>query len=270
MLRTLSNLLLLALVGTIVPVSASSQEAYRVGKQDVLRVEILNEPEFTRDSLPVTDGGTILLPYVGDLKVEGLTVSDIQALIRKALVEQKILTAPSVSVSVKEYKSQSVTILGEVRTTGKYYLRGNEKLLEKIAEAGGLSGTAGDITISRMGGGGNQVITVKAGDLLRDTTFLQGGDVILVRPREVTQVFVSGEVNTVKPVAYVEGLTVSQAILIAGGVSRFGSKSRITIKRTVGGKETIMKVNLSDIDKGKAKDVPLLPNDAIIVGRRVF
>jgi protein involved in polysaccharide export with SLBB domain len=67
-----------------------------------------------------------------------------------------------------------------------------------------------------------------------------------------------------------EGMTFSQAILMVGGLNRFGSKSKITLKRVSEGKETITQVNLGDIEKGKAKDIPLRPNDTIIVGRRVF
>jgi len=54
------------------------------------------------------------------------------------------------------------------------------------------------------------------------------------------------------------------------GLIRFGAKNEVKIKRTANGKEEIVPVNLSAIEKGKQKDVPLLPNDQIIVGRRVF
>jgi polysaccharide export outer membrane protein len=270
MLRVASRLFIVISLGWAMPLCHALQESYRVGKSDVIRIEIPNEPDFSRDSVTVTENGTIPFPYVGDLKVEGLTLSEIAALIRRALVEQKLLTQPSISVTVREYHSQSVTILGEVKSTGKYYLRGAEKLVDKIAEAGGLNANAGDITISRTGAGGNRVITIKASSLLSDATILQGGDVILIRPKELAQVFVSGEVVSAKPITYTEGLTVSQAILIAGGVNRFGSKSKVNLKRIVDGKETILRINLSDIDKGKAKDVPLLPNDTVIVGKRIF
>ncbi len=157
-----------------------------------------------------------------------------------------------------------------MKSTGKYYLKGTEKLFDKIVEAGGLTANAGEIVITRLTAGGTQTISVRAKDLIGDGTILKAGDVILVQGKEMSQVYVSGEVISGRALNYIEGMTVSQAILMVGGLNRFGSKSKITVKRTVDGKETLVKVNLADIEKGKAKDTPLLPNDSIIVGRRVF
>ncbi len=245
------------------------QGSYRVGKQDVIRIEVPGDSEFTTEAT-VSDKGTISLRILGEITVEGLTVSEIADLLQRELVSHKLLTQPTVTVVVKDYRSQSTTVLGEVRTPGKYYLHGPDRLVDIIAAAGGLTSTAGDITINRATPGGAEIITIEAARLLSDTTPLQSGDVILVRAREISQVFVSGEVIAGKPLTYTSGLTVSQAILMAGGLNRFGSKSKITIRRTAGGKEELIKVNLADIEKGKAKDVPLMPNDQIIVGRRIF
>jgi polysaccharide export outer membrane protein len=245
------------------------QGSYKVGRMDVIKVEVAGDPEFTAEAT-VSDKGTISYGILGELRVENLTVSEITELIQKELVRRKLLTQPTVTVVVKTYRSQSVTILGEVRTPGKYYLQGPEKLVDVIAGAGGITPNAGDIIINRTRPMEPEIITIKSSALLSDTTPLESGDVILVRTREISQVFVSGEVMAGKPMTYVEGLTVSQAILMAGGLNRFGSKKAITIRRREDGKEAIVKVNLSDIEKGKAKDIPLMPNDQIFVGRRIF
>lgn len=245
------------------------QGSYKVGRLDVIRIEVPGDSEFTAEAT-VSDKGTISYSFLGELKVEGLTVSEIAEMIQKELISKKLLTQPTVTVVVKTYRSQSVTVLGEVRTPGKYYLQGLDKLLDVIAEAGGITLNAGDVAINRTTPKGPEIITVKASTLLSDTTPLVSGDVILVRTKEISQVFVSGEVVAGKPLVYVEGLTVSQAILMAGGLNRFGSKKAITIRRKVDGKGEILKVNLSDIEKGKAKDNPLIPNDQVYVGRRIF
>jgi polysaccharide export outer membrane protein len=269
-MQYLKILRILALVAACGAVPAQESGAYRVGKNDVIRIEVPGDPEFTRDAVAVSETGTVSLSLLGELGVEGLTVSEIAERIRKELVDRKILVQPSVSVSVREYRSQSVTLLGEVRNTGKYYLKGPERLLDILAAAGGTTADGGEITISRPTPEGTRVIAVRSADLLGDRTYLTGGDVIFVRPKEVFQVFVSGEVVSGKPLTYIEGMTVSQAIIMAGGVTRFGSKSKITIKRSSGGAEQILRVNLSDIERGKAKDVPLQPNDLVVIGRRVF
>jgi polysaccharide export outer membrane protein len=247
------------------------QADYKVGKLDVVSIEVAGDPDFKRD-VPVSDKGTIKYGVLGELKVEGMSVSEITEFIREELQKRKLFTDPSVSVSVKEYRSQSVTILGEVGKMGRYFLKGPEKLLDVLAEAGGPTADAGDVVITHAAenaeGRDAKDIIIRASELLRDTTPLQSGDVILIKRREVSQVYVSGEVVSAKAVAYTEGMTVSQAVLMAGGLSKFGSKSKITIRHK--GSDKLIRVNLADIEKGKAKDEPLMPNDQIIVGRRVF
>ncbi len=246
------------------------QDPYKVGKLDVLRIDVAGDTDFTWDAVTVSENGTINFPILGELRVEGLSLTAIGELIRNALVEKQLLVQPKVSVTVREYRSQSITILGEVRSTGRYYLKGQEKLFDKIVEAGGMTANAGEIVITRLTSEGTQTLSVKPKELIGDTTILRSGDVILVQGKEMSQVYVSGEVISGRALNYVEGMTVSQAILMVGGLNRFGSKSKITLKRVADGKETLMKVNLADIEKGKAKDIALQPNDTIIVGRRVF
>lgn len=246
---------------------------YKVGRRDIVTITVPGNPEFSLE-VTISEKGTINYPLLGEIVVEGLTVSQVSEKIRSNLVERKILVQPTVSVEVKEYRSQMVTILGEVKETGKKPLKGTDRLLDVIAEAGGLAPTAGEIHISRLTTEGSQNIVIKASELLTDTVnnnpLLLAGDVIFVRPKEVAQVFVSGEVVNEKALPYVEGMTVYQSIIMAGGLTRFGGKNKVKIKRTASGKEEIIPVNLSDIEKGKQKDVVLLPNDQVIVGRRIL
>lgn len=266
--KRLSQLVLIGLL-TFVPPCLGLQGSYKIGSQDVIKIEVAGDPEFSSE-VSVSDRGTIAYGTLGELNVMDLTATEIAELIRKELVDRKLLINPNVTVSIKEYKSHSVTALGEVKVPGRYYLKGAEKLLDVIASAGGISPNAGDVIINRSGPGGPQVITVSGDQLLNDSTPLISGDVIFVKTKEVNRVFVSGEVASGKPMVFEDGLTVSQAVLMAGGLSRFGSKSKITIRRVVKGKERIIRVNLADIEKGKAEDVPLMPNDQVIVGRRIF
>jgi polysaccharide biosynthesis/export protein len=247
------------------------QTDYKVGRQDVLSIEVAEDPDFKKEG-PVSEKGTIKYGVLGELKVEGMGVAEIAELIRGELQRRKLFTDPSVSVSVKEFRSQSVTILGEVGKMGRYFLRGPQKLLDVLAEAGGPTADAGDVVITRSGesavGGEPKDIVIKSNELLRDATLLRSGDVILVKKKEIAQVYVSGEVVSARAMPYAEGMTVSQAILMAGGLNKFGNKSKITIRHK--GSDKLIRVNLADIEKGKTKDEPLMPNDQIIVGRRVF
>ena len=103
--------------------AAPMQGVYRIGRMYVIRVEVAGEDALSRE-FTVSESGSITHPLLGELRVEGLSVSEIEGLVRRLLVERSILTRPTVSVSVREYRSQYVTVLGEVSRTGKYFLRG--------------------------------------------------------------------------------------------------------------------------------------------------
>jgi protein involved in polysaccharide export with SLBB domain len=98
---------------------------------------------------------------------------------------------------------------------------------------------------------------------------LKNGDIITAFPK--AYVTVDGEVTRPSRYAIDADLTVTGAISLAGGLTRFGSHS-VKVRRTdpVTGKVTILEVDLKDVRNGKEPDVPLVPNDVISVSRRVF
>ena len=98
---------------------------------------------------------------------------------------------------------------------------------------------------------------------------LKNGDIITASPKFF--VTVDGEVNRPSRYAIEADLTVTGAISLAGGLTRFGSNT-VKLRRTdpQTGKVSVVEVDLKDVRNGKKPDVPLLPNDVISVGRRVF
>jgi polysaccharide export outer membrane protein len=273
MSKTIALFLIATLISSSFAMVLDVEGPYKVGKRDLLAIVVPGNPEFSLETA-VSERGTLNYPIIGEIPVEGLTVSQIAEKIRTSLIDRKLLLQPTVSVDVKDYRSQTVTILGEIKEPGKIPLKGSEKLLDVIAEAGGLAPSAGEIHISRVTSEGPQKIVIKTSEILIDTAKnnpgVVAGDVIYVRPKETSQIFVSGEVVNEKSMPYVDGMTVYQAIIMAGGITRFGAKNKVKIKRTANGKEEIIPVNLSDIEKGKEKDIALLPNDQVIVGRRIL
>lgn len=108
---------------------------YLIGKEDVLNVHVWKEPELSR-LVAVRSDGKISLPLVGDLKVEGLTTIQLTAVLTKEL--NGYMTAPVVTVSVQEARSQRFTILGEVSRPGNYPLATPMTVLDALAVAGGF------------------------------------------------------------------------------------------------------------------------------------
>jgi polysaccharide export outer membrane protein len=161
--------------------------ATKIGVGDVFELRIVGE-----DKLPVSftvaPDGTVDLPYIKRVKVEGLEPQELAATIRAKLIEQQILTDPSVSISVKEYNSQRVEVLGEVQKPGSIPLQPGMKLLRAIAMAGGFNAMANKnhVVLRRRVHGGTKVVTVSAEDIIDNRIpdpQLQAGDSINVEQR---------------------------------------------------------------------------------------
>ncbi len=119
-----------------VAVTTPGNTAYKIGPEDVLDVSVFKVPELSR-SVQVADGGTVNLPLVGEIQAAGKTSRDVELDLTKKL-GAKYLQSPQVTVYVKEYNSQRVTVEGAVKKPGVYPIRGKSSLLQMIANAGGF------------------------------------------------------------------------------------------------------------------------------------
>jgi len=114
--------------------------AYKIGPQDILEVSVFKVPELTR-TVQVAEVGTINLPLVGEVAAAGKTARDIERDLTTKL-GSKYLQSPQVTVAVKEYNSQRVTIEGAVKKPGVYPIRSKTTLLQLTAMAQGLTDAA--------------------------------------------------------------------------------------------------------------------------------
>lgn len=252
---------------------SARQGDYRVGPQDVLGVTVFGEDELSRISTVGSDG-TIDVALVGRVQVGGKTLREIEKLIESDL-KNGFLNNPQVSVEMKEYRSQTVFVTGEVRTPGTVALKGNMSLMEALAEAGSITQNAGDqivVVHPRAGASptqplspseaGASVTRIDLEDLQEGrapSVTLHDGDTIVVPRAE--KFYVTGFVRS--PGAYPcdTGLTVLQAISLAGGVTERGSHRGIKIRRNVDG--TVKEISVKDTDL-------VQPGDTIVVRQRVF
>ena len=164
-----------------VPVMGSTD--YRVGPLDVLDVEVFGVPDLTK-SVRVSVGGEFTLPLVGTVPASGKTVGELQTEIATRL-EDGFMENPQVTVFVKEYMSQRVTVEGAVREPGIYALTGRTSLLQIIAMSKGLDELAnpGGIVIYRNMDGNRyaaafDIREIRAGRLV-DPEVL-GSDIVVV------------------------------------------------------------------------------------------
>jgi polysaccharide export outer membrane protein len=280
----IAALLLLALLQT--PPAAEAPPAapavtgeYEVGPGDVIEVNVYGNDDLSR--IPtVQTNGSISLPLIGEVQVAGLTIAEIRRKITN-LLEKDYLVKPQVEVKVREYQSQFVSVVGEVNSPGRKAIRGRLRLIDALIDAGSFKPSAsGQVIITRTDGqfaDGERSITVRisssaspsAQDLVNLELPLKNGDIITALPKSF--VTVDGEVNRPGRYAIEADLTVTGAVSLAGGLTRFGSND-VKLRRTdpETGNVTVLEVDLKDVRNGKKPDVPLLPNDVISVKRRVF
>ncbi len=250
---------------------------YEVGPGDVIEVAVYGNDDLSR--IPtVQTNGSISLPLLGEVQVAGLTIAEVQRKITN-LLEKDYLVKPQVEVKVREYQSQYVSVVGEVNNPGRKPIRGRMRLIDALIESGGFKATASaEVMITRPEGtfeGEKKSITVRISsaaslqDQINLELPLRNGDIITALPKAF--VTVDGEVNKPGRYAIEADLTVTGAVSLAGGLTRFGS-SGVKVRRTdpQDGKVTILEVDLKDVRNGKKPDVPLRPNDVISVSRRVF
>jgi polysaccharide export outer membrane protein len=251
---------------------------YLIGPGDLLEVTVFEEATLNR-TVRVGPDGAISLPLLGEIRIGGLSKSQVEAELVRRLSEH-FLFNPQVSVFVKEYRSRRIAVMGAVKEPGSYELLAPRTLLEVIAEAGGLAENAGrDLFVFGRAADGS--ISRSRVDLVR---LLSEGDAnlnLLVREGEIIQVTVDKPFAVYLYGAVVapglveasssDGLTLLQAIARAGGPAQRAAVDRITIMRARadGGKDRL-RANLKKIIQGKQDDQRLEPDDIIVVPETFF
>jgi len=115
---------------------ATADASYKIGPQDVLRVDVWKEVEISR-SVPVRPDGKISLPLLNDVQAAGLTAMDLANVITEGL--KKFINNPQVTVTVTEINSRRVYVTGEVTRPGAYPLLPNMTTLQALTSAGGFT-----------------------------------------------------------------------------------------------------------------------------------
>ena len=157
--------------------------AYRIGPLDVLTVTVFRVPELSAE-VQVADNGTISLPLIGDVAAVGRTAKDVEKDVAARLGE-KYLQNPQVTVFIKEYNAQRVTVNGAVKKPGVFPLKGKTTLLQLISMAEGLdhNRASSNVVVFREVDGKraaarfdlDEISSGKASDPV-----LQAGDVVVV------------------------------------------------------------------------------------------
>lgn len=260
-------------LGLALSLQAVDPSDYRIGVGDVLHVTVYQHSEMSGD-FQVAEDGSISYPLIGVIAVQGRSVSELADWLEAAL-EKDYFVDVQLSLEVKEYHSRPVTVLGEVVRPGTYYLNRQTTLVDLIAEAGGLSASAGPmIEVRRASPDGSRedkVISFSTSKVMSaeegQSFEIQTGDVVSISAKQLF--FITGEVRSPGQYEIASGMTLMQAISKAGGKSKFASQD-VEIHRDLKGKKKILEFDIRDIRKGKETDPPVAGGDVIIVKRRFF
>jgi len=259
---------------------SNDDDRYRIGPGDILDIRILNRPTLSREAVRVEGNGVIRMPLIDEeiqaaCKTEGGLAKDI------AEKYTKFYRKPQVDVFIKEYHSRQVAVIGAVNEQSRFELQRRVRLLDLLTYAKGTSPKAGQtiniVHAPRVQG------CQKAGETEDDAAFssyklsdtLQGypkanpyieaGDIITVP--EANLVYVVGNVYTPLTIPLKEPITLSRAVAMAGGVKQDSKKDKVRIVRQEPGAATSKEivVDLTAIEKKRADDIALMPNDIIDV-----
>lgn len=272
--------------GELARPAATSAANYVLGPEDQITIRGMDIEEIADKPFRVDAGGMISLPLVGRIRAAGLTLEGFERDLRERL--QKFVRNPQFAVNVHEFKSNVVSILGAVGNPGTHHLQGPRTLLELISQVGGLRPECGStIKITRRMEYGPIPLAEARTDLSGKfsvaelplsplTNSIRPQDNIQVMPHDVISIprgeliYVLGDVR--KSGGFLlqsrEKPTVLQAIAMAEGTIVTAARSHTRILRraeTANMARTEIKVNLDQIMAGKAPDVPLQPEDILLV-----
>ena len=249
--------------------SGSDPEASNaISNGDMLDIAVFESADLSTKAR-VDESGDVLLPLVGKVHLQGLSVADASGVVRTRLMERRFVKDPKVTVSVTEYATHGVSVLGEVKKPGIYTAMGSHRLNDYISLAEGLTPEAGtrvsiahriapdQVTIVRISSSGNP----KPGS----NPPIEAGDTIVVP--KAAQVYVVGDV--VRPGKYLmdhdEQLTIIQALALAQGANRTALLKRSMIIRKTETGRTEIPLDVDKVLAMKSKDLALLDNDILFI-----
>jgi polysaccharide biosynthesis/export protein len=224
-----------------------------IGAGDTVRITAFRYPELNTEAR-VSEAGELHVPIIGAVLVQGLTPQKAAALIAERLKRGNYVLNPDINVAVVQARSRQVSVIGHVTRPGRYTLDGaTARLTEVVAMAGGLAPSASDIVVvKRTRQGTTESLNIDLDAIIRgspqaEDVELASGDSVLVPKAPV--VYVYGEVGRAGSYRLEPGMTVMQAISLAGGVTPRGSERTAKLRRKG--------------DAGGWKEIPARPHDPV-------
>src|ERR1039458_1265741 len=264
------GLLILAASLSLCAVAQAPHESLLIGSGDQLHIQVLDTPEMEQHPR-VTDAGEVPIEGAGNVKVAGLTPAGAATAIQNSLIAARYMRQPVVVVTIEQYATQTVSVLGEVKAAGAYPIATPRSILDVLALAGGLTTVADrNILIERHGDPGMQVryfYSNDANQAVDQQVVVNPGDVVLVSKAGI--VYVLGDVNHPGGYAMTDNdskITMMEALAVAGGATKTAKQGQARlIRKEPGGSYSDRKISIGDLQEGKIPDIAMEPGDVFYV-----
>lgn len=249
----------IASVGSVAPAAAQDgQRGYVLGPDDTISVSVFGQPEAGVQTRIKPDG-TIVMPLIGNVQAAGQTVISLADAVTKKLVSGGFFKQPFVNVEVGGYVSKTVNVAGKIAQPGVYPLDRNYRALEVLLKAGWVKDQGATYIYLRRADGKETRLEVEAlvrGSLDRDP-YLQPGDTLYVPDADTFYIY--GQINKPGVFPVLAGMTVRQALALAGGVTATGSDRKVGLYRA--GSKDKDEIELDQL---------IQKNDVLVIKERLF
>lgn len=239
---------------------------YVLGAGDVVRITVYEHVDLSTVAR-VSQTGSINFPLVGEVFIAGLVERAAELKLGELLQKGGFVKSPQVSLIVEQYRSQQVSVLGEVNKPGMYAIERGNRLMDLLAMAGGVNSSGGEraILIKKAGKKGQDRHPIDLFQLLQKGEMTQNvevgdGDIIYIPRMDVFYIY--GEAQRPGSYRLQRNMTVMQALSMGGGLTPRGTQRGIQIKRKdASGALTTINADLSDV---------LIPDDVIYIKESLF
>lgn len=237
--------------------SAPTDDAYVLGAGDVITAEVLGRAEF-KTQVQIQTDGTLQLPFLGTVKAADMSVLQFRESVKNALKKGGYYADPIVNITVANYASRYVVVLGDVGRPGMVPVDRNYRVSEILAQVGGPRDSGSDFIMLRRTTGEEIQLDIRklATGTTEEDPFVKPGDKLFVPKAETFYIY--GQIARPGTLKIDTGMDLRRAIAAAGGLTTMGSEKKIKITRD--GKD-IKKFPLSGAIKN---------GDVIYVGERFF
>lgn len=264
------SFVLLVAIGSGWMLTHAQESKLQIGPGDLLHVQVFNTPELEQHPR-VSESGDAQLEFLGDVHLSGMTPEEAANQIQHQLIAKQLVLHPQVTVSIDQYATQAVSMMGEVHKPGAYQITAPRTVIDMLALAGGVTPAADRIiTIKRRGQDGKKItyfLSNNANAALDKNVLVYPGDTVLVEKAGI--VYVLGDVRS--PGGYVmddnqSKLTVLQMIAHAGGFNKTAVPSHARlIRKKPDGSFDETNIQIAKMQKGKEPDTALEPGDIVYV-----